>query len=117
MKLKFLFFILFICSTVLAQKGTISGVLTDKDMNNEPLPFANVQIKGTTIGTTTDENGKYSLNVESGNYTLQLSFLGYETIEVPVIVKRKSNHYSKQSFNSRWWSNASRCYSTDNSES
>lgn len=87
MKLKFLFFILFICSTVLAQKGTISGVLTDKDMNNEPLPFANVQIKGTTIGTTTDENGKYSLNVESGNYTLQLSFLGYETIEVPVIVK------------------------------
>jgi hypothetical protein len=87
MKLKFLFFILFICSTVLAQKGTISGVLTDKDMNNEPLPFANVQIKGTTIGTTTDENGKYSLNVESGNYTLQLSFLGYETIEVPVTVK------------------------------
>ena len=87
MKLKFLFFILLISSSLLAQKGTISGTLTDKDMNNEPLPFANVQLKGTTIGTTTDENGKYSLNVEAGNHTLQLSFLGYETIEVPVTVK------------------------------
>lgn len=87
MKLKFLFLILFIGTSLLAQKGTISGTLTDKDMNNEPLPFANVQIKGTTIGTTTDENGKYTLQVEPGNHTLQLSFLGYETIEVPVNVK------------------------------
>ena len=71
----------------MAQKGTVSGTLTDKDMNNEPLPFANVQIKGTTIGTTTDENGKYVLNVEPGNHIVQLSFLGYETIEVPVTIK------------------------------
>ena len=67
MKLKFLLFLFFISSSVLAQKGTVSGTLTDKDMNNEPLPFANVQIKGTTIGTTTDENGKYALNVDPGN--------------------------------------------------
>jgi hypothetical protein len=54
MKFRLLLFILF--STLLshAQRGTVSGTLTDKDMNNEPLPFANVQIKGTTIGTTTD---------------------------------------------------------------
>lgn len=87
MKLKFLLFILLISSSLLAQKGTVSGALTDKDMNNEPLPFANVQIKGTTIGTTTDENGKYSLNVEPGNHIVQFSFLGYETIEVPVTIK------------------------------
>lgn len=71
----------------MAQKGTVSGTLTDKDMNNEPLPFANVQIKGTTVGTTTDENGKYTLNVEPGNHIVQLSFLGYETIEVPVSIQ------------------------------
>lgn len=87
MKLNFLLLFLLISSSLLAQKGTVSGTLTDKDMNNEPLPFANVQIKGTTIGTTTDENGKYSLNVEPGNHVVQLSFLGYETIEVPVTIK------------------------------
>ena len=87
MKLKFLFFILLISSSLLAQKGTISGTLTDKDMNNEPLPFANVQLKGTTIGTTTDENGKFSFDAEAGSYTLVLSFLGYETVEVAINIK------------------------------
>lgn len=68
-------------------KGTITGTLTDKDANNATLPFANAAIKGTAIGTTTDENGKYTLSVAAGNYTLVLSFLGYENIEVPVTVK------------------------------
>lgn len=87
MKIKLLVLILFSSFTLLAQKGTVSGTLSDKDMNSEPLPFANVQIKGTTIGTTTDENGKYSLNVEPGNKIIQFSFLGYETIEVPISIK------------------------------
>jgi TonB-dependent receptor len=87
MKIKLLIITLFITFFSTAQKGTVSGVLTDKDMNNEPLPFANALIKGTTIGTTTDIDGKYSLSVEPGNYTLELSFLGYQTIEVPINVK------------------------------
>jgi outer membrane receptor for ferrienterochelin and colicin len=74
-----------------AQKGTVSGVLTDKDMNNEPLPFANALIKGTTIGTTTDIEGKFSLSVDPGNYILELSFLGYQTIEVPITIKSGQN--------------------------
>lgn len=56
-------------------------------MNNEPLPFANVQLKGTTTGTTTDENGKYKLEADPGNYTLVFSFLGYENVETPITVK------------------------------
>lgn len=68
-------------------KGTITGTLTDKDLNNESLPFANVVIKGTTKGVTTDEAGKYSLSIEAGTYTVQFSFLGYETIEEKVEVK------------------------------
>jgi TonB-dependent receptor len=76
--------------TFLAQgqsKGVITGVLSDKDMNNEPLPFANVMIKGTTIGATTDENGKYTVSVPAGTYTVVFSFLGYESASVPVTVK------------------------------
>jgi len=87
MKLKFLFFTLFICAIGFSQnKGTISGVLLDKDANNQSLPFANVLIKGTKIGTNTDIDGKYTIAIAPGNYTVQFSFVGYENIEVPVIV-------------------------------
>lgn len=64
--------------------GSIVGKLTDKEMDGEPLPFANVLIKGTSKGATTDMEGLYSLtNLEEGTYTIAFSFLGYETLEVP----------------------------------
>ena len=86
--LRFLFITLFICAISTAQnKGTISGVLTDKEMNNEVLPFANILIKGTNISTNTDMDGKYSLSVNPGNYTVIFSFVGYESVETPVEVK------------------------------
>lgn len=69
------------------EKGTIKGLLTDKETNNEPLPFANVIIKGTTIGTTTDFDGLYTLNVPAGNHIVSFSFLGYKTIEKAFTVK------------------------------
>ena len=80
---------LFVLSSILslAQKATISGTVTDKDMNNEPLPFANVIVKGTKSGTTTDEKGNYSISVEPGNLNVEFSFLGYETVVVPVVIK------------------------------
>lgn len=87
MTFRFLLIFLFTTFLVQAQKGTISGKLTDKDMNNDPLPFANVQLKGTTVGTTTDENGKYSIEVEPGKYLVVFSFLGYENTEISVTVK------------------------------
>ena len=76
------------CQLTFSQKGTIKGTLTDKDMNDEPLPFANVIVKGSNVGTTTDENGKYELSVPVGNQVITFSFLGYETIEVPVTIKQ-----------------------------
>jgi hypothetical protein len=98
MKLKLIVAFLFITVIGFAQaepqvngakrnKGIIAGTLTDKDLNNESLPFANVIIKGTNIGVTTDETGKYTISVDAGSYTIQFSFLGYETIEEKVEVK------------------------------
>jgi outer membrane receptor protein involved in Fe transport len=89
-EMKFKLIVAFLLITVLGfaqNKGTITGTLTDKNLNNESLPFANVFIKGTSIGVTTDETGKYTISLDTGSYTLQFSFLGYETIEEKVEVK------------------------------
>jgi outer membrane receptor protein involved in Fe transport len=89
MKLDFTFYTFLLCTLfAFAQnKGTISGTISDKDMKNEPLAFANIAIKGTAVGTTTDAQGKYSLTTDAGNKILVISFLGYETSEVSVLVK------------------------------
>src|SRR5210317_947330 len=64
-------------------KGSIKGIVLDKEVNNEPLPFANVYVKGTTIGVTTELDGTYILPLEPGTYTIVFSFIGYDTVEVP----------------------------------
>lgn len=61
-----------------AQTGKITGRIFDQ-INNEPLPFANVVIEGTTIGATTDLDGKYELNIKPGLYNVQASFVGYKS--------------------------------------
>lgn len=70
-----------------AQNGTVTGTILDKEFNNEPLPFANIVIKGTKQGTSTDENGKYSISLKPGNYTIVIGYLGYETKEIPFTIK------------------------------
>ncbi|MFT4697918.1 MAG: TonB-dependent receptor [Flavobacteriaceae bacterium] len=73
------------------ESNSIVGKLTDKDYNNEPLPFANIIIKGTSTGTTSDIDGLfYFNNIQSGNYTLVISFLGYETLEITNVLVEKN---------------------------
>lgn len=67
-------------------KGQITGQILDAEMNNESLPFANVFIKNTQIGGTTDLDGKYNFSVGEGTYTLVFSFIGYQTIEVENVI-------------------------------
>ncbi|CAM1352251.1 TonB-dependent receptor [Tenacibaculum halocynthiae] len=88
--MKKLLFVAFLslCNLAFSQsKGTVSGTVTDKEMNGEPLPFASVYIKGTSIGGTTDIDGKYSISVPAGNKILVFSFVGYETVEKAIVVK------------------------------
>ncbi len=79
MKFKLSVLFLFFSLYSFSQNGTISGVLSDKDLKGEPLPFANVTIKGTSYSTTTDIAGKYAIDIPEGNYTIIFSFLGYES--------------------------------------
>ena len=92
MNFKILIFTLFISTIGLAQiRGTISGVISDKDNNNAPLALANITIKGSATGTSADQDGKYSLSLNPGNYVLVVRFLGYDTIEIPVTVRSNEN--------------------------
>jgi len=65
-----------------AQSRRVAGTVYDE--SNQALPGVNVQIKGTTVGTSTDYDGKYSLNVDGGNSVLVFSFIGYKSQEVTV---------------------------------
>jgi len=87
MKFKLSLLVLFVSIVGFSQnKGTITGILTDKESNNIPLPFANAVIKGTNIGVTTDETGKYTIAIAPGEYIIEFSFIGYENIEEKVVV-------------------------------
>ncbi|WP_438422531.1 TonB-dependent receptor domain-containing protein [Aquimarina macrocephali] len=58
-----------------------------KDFNGNPLPGANVLVKGTTTGAQTDFDGNFAINLSGENNTLIVSYIGFETTEVDVTGK------------------------------
>ena len=81
---KVLLLLLFLASTaVYAQRATITGTVSDEQ--GAPLTGATVQVKGTNMGTITDIDGKYSLEVPGPNSILVFSFVGYVQREVQVL--------------------------------
>ncbi len=60
----------------------ISGKIADE--KGEGIPGATVLVKGTTVGATTDPNGSFTLNAPNGTGVLVISFIGYQTKEVPI---------------------------------
>jgi len=62
------------------QQNRITGTVTDE--NGNPMPGVNVQVEGTTIGTISDINGKYSIDKQNENVVLVFSFIGYNTQKV-----------------------------------
>ncbi|WP_431110492.1 DUF5686 family protein [Winogradskyella poriferorum] len=85
MKLK-LFFALFIIGLTSAFSQTkVSGYVYD--VNDEPIPFANVVFKGSTEGTITNEDGRFYLESDETWDALMVSFVGYEVLEFPLTKK------------------------------
>ena len=75
-----IFFFISVC--IFAQDITISGNVQDE--KKRPMPGANVLVKGTTIGTTTDDAGNYTLKVPKDSKTLIVSYLGYDNKEFDI---------------------------------
>ena len=78
-----LIFLWFICLGVCAQsKLVLTGVV--KDTQGEPVFAAAVAVKNSSVGTYTDDHGRYTLSVDKGELTLVVSMIGYEQVEQKV---------------------------------
>ncbi len=87
MKKLFLFFVLFVlagASTLWAQTKVITGTVTSATEGEGAIPGVSVFVKGTTVATSTDANGKYSLTVPEDAVTLVFSFIGMKQQEVTI---------------------------------
>ncbi len=78
-----LIFCLGLISSAFAQTQEVSGVIISGE-DNLPLPGASVLVKGTTNGTVTDMDGKFTLNVSGPTDVLVISFIGFTPMEVEV---------------------------------
>lgn len=88
--MKHIFILLLLGSSILRANNTfdISGKVTT---NNESLPFVNIYLKGTKIGTVSQENGNFIIeNIPEGNYVLVASFTGFKTYQKQISLHGKN---------------------------
>ncbi len=79
-----LLLLLFLFPILTASSQTIEG--TVKDTEGNVLPFASILVKGTPMGVTANNQGKYSLNLSPGNYTLDCRYVGYHSSQKNITV-------------------------------
>jgi len=91
MKQIFLLFSLMAFAVSSVWAGSIAGRVTAK-ASGEPLMGANVYLKGTTLGSATDQDGMFYIKVDDGNYTLVCDYVGYSIEQVQITVKGDVKH-------------------------
>jgi hypothetical protein len=72
----FILFIFTVFSSVHSFAGKISGKIVDED--GQALAFASILVKGTTLGTSANAEGFYSLNLPAGTYLIQAQYIGFK---------------------------------------
>ena len=76
-----------ICMMVFAQSGTLAGKVTGT--NGETIAFVSVAVKGTAMGTQSDERGYFTLsNISPGKQNILISAVGFETVEREISIAR-----------------------------
>ena len=85
MKIRLFITLFFFGTFYLLSQTKVSGYVFDE--YDQPVSFANILFKGSTLGTITDENGRFYLESSETWSTLIVSFIGYEMIEVPLSKK------------------------------
>jgi len=78
--------LLFTIIVVQAQNGSIQGKVTNQHL--QAIPYATIVLKTTSMGTTSNEDGSYTLtNINPGSYTVQFSAIGYKSISRELNIK------------------------------
>ena len=77
------FLALFTYAPAQAQERRVTGTVISAE-DNSPMPGVNIVVKGLTVGTTTDANGKFSITVPGRNAVLAFSFIGFNAQEITV---------------------------------
>jgi len=75
-------FLVLLSSLALAQQKSVSGRVSDA--SNQPVSGASVVVKGTNTGTTTDEQGRFTINVPNNQSILTISYVGFDSQDVAV---------------------------------
>lgn len=81
-------------AVVQQDKRTIKGTITDE--TGEPLIGVSIKVQGTTIGTITDLDGNYTLEVTDDKAILEFSYIGYKTVTIPVTGAKSYNVVMKE---------------------
>ncbi|UJH68860.1 carboxypeptidase-like regulatory domain-containing protein [Allomuricauda sp. SCSIO 65647] len=69
--------------------GSIAGKIMDSELKDEPLSFVNISLKDTGFKTQSNLHGNFEITeVAPGSYTMVIGFLGYDTLEFPVEIKK-----------------------------
>jgi len=98
MKFRILFIALLISTLSFSKnEGTITGVLTDKNLNQKVLSAAKVIIKEANISTNTDADGKFSIVIQPGVYIVEFSLAGYQSTEIIVTVNEGQTTITNES--------------------
>lgn len=95
MKKQFILIYTLLFSTlIMAQTGEVRGVINDAS-NNDPIPFANIIIDGTTIGSTSDLDGNFIITgIEPGYINLKVSYIGYQSnISADILISNSNIPY------------------------
>lgn len=92
--MRFLYFFFFFFSANFIFAGTIKGKITDT--KGESLPFANVYIKGTSIGTTSNLDGKYILPLENGTHEIVFQYVGYQLFSKKITINETTIELNAQ---------------------
>ena len=94
----FIISVLFVSMAYSQDTGNISGRISDGEIPDEPLLFAEVYLSDTEISAQTNFHGNFELtNVLPGDYILNVAYLGYETLQIPITVSENDHVYISRS--------------------
>ncbi len=80
--------LIFLSSPLFAQQFKVSGKVTNTSL--EPLALVSVEVHGTTVGSTTNEEGNYQLTLDEGQYDIVFSIIGYRSQLITLVVTGQS---------------------------